>query len=99
MKRLFCALFVVVLPLASFANTEVMANTELHVQYTKQMAGLESYIRGEVEALAVKSAYSSTHPDILGHQRNIRRASEQKIQMTTQFRDGSIKLCKQVFQQ
>ncbi|WP_413584675.1 hypothetical protein [Bdellovibrio sp. HCB274] len=82
MKMIFCALLVMLLPLVSFADS------------TAEIAQVDSFIRQEVEMLAVKSAYSANHPDILKHQRNIQKASEHKALLA---RQNSRPSCRSIF--
>lgn len=96
MKKLLCALLIA-LPIMSQANPEMPMDLDLHLKYTQQVSEMDSYINREVEALAIKSAYSAQHPDILKHQRNIQNASDHKRMLATNYKNGTIKLCKQVF--
>ncbi|QLY24276.1 hypothetical protein [Bdellovibrio sp. KM01] len=98
MNKLLSILIVIALPLVTQANAESLpAHVELQLKYSQQVAQVDSFLRQEVEALSVKSAYSATHPDILRHQLNIQKGSEYKKSLALSFSNGTIKLCRQVF--
>ncbi|WP_413582013.1 hypothetical protein [Bdellovibrio sp. HCB288] len=59
-------------------------------------ADVDSFIRQEVEMLAVKSALSADHPDRLMHMQNIQKASEYKMTLLAQAASGIIS-CQFVF--
>ncbi|WP_413575044.1 hypothetical protein ACLVWU_12350 [Bdellovibrio sp. HCB290] len=95
MRKIICTLLVMILPLGAFAdNSTDSKSLEAYLAYTKEVAQVDSYIRQEVEALAVKSALSANHPDRLTHQQNIQKASEYKAVLA---RQNSLISCQHIF--
>ncbi|MEK2688196.1 hypothetical protein [Bdellovibrio sp. GT3] len=84
-------------PTTGIAKAETAAKTSQATNAVANEIGkVDSFIRQEVEMLAVKSALSADHPDRLVHIQNIQKASDYKKTLLAQAASGIIS-CQVVF--